>query len=468
MTLKLWGTFLGWFIGYQIVKGQLSIGELVSLTMYLGQLNEPIKAMAGMYEGLLQTAISAQRLDDIFNEPMDAYENQRAEASKPITQGVIEFKEVSFGYQSAALIINQLNLTVPSRSSLAIVGPSGSGKSTLINLILRYYPVTGGSISIDGAAIEDYPLNDLRRQIGFVSQDIMLFPGSVADNLTYGLDRTLSEDELKEACRQASFLDVVENLSDGLSTRLGGSGTQLSGGQRQRLAIARALLRQPKILIFDEATSALDSESEFRIQETIDHIMKQVTTILIAHRLSTIKKAHSIVVLEQGRLVEQGRFEDLLAKKGAFFRFYNFQFGGYQVFVQKLDLELERAKRFEQTFSVLYVRLANDARLRQQFPAEKYLFITEEVSLFIQKTIRKIDYAVQISGNAFAIVFPNTSHENSKLGAVRIKNFFAASEIGNHLPDHPLEVGLASFPEHPVVSGEDLIVYARQTLEVSP
>lgn len=466
VTLKVWGAFLGWFIGYQIIHGRLSIGELVSLTLYLGQLNDPIKTLAGLYENMMDTAVSAQRLDDILLEAPEE-DSRQALADQAITKGQLDFENVRFGYQPDSIILDRVSLSIPAHSSLAIVGPSGSGKSTFINLIMRYYPALGGHITLDGKPIESYPLQSLRNQIGFVSQEIMLFPGTVEENLVYGLAQTPARQTLLEACRQASFLDVVEQLPQKLDTILGPGGIQLSGGQRQRLAIARALLRQPRILIFDEATSALDSESEFRIQETMDLLMKQVTTILIAHRLSTIKKANRIVVLDKGQIVEAGTFEELLSKKGAFFRFYNFQFGGYQVFIQKLDLELERAKRYEQSFSVLFARLANEERLRETFPGDGYTYITEEIGLFIQKTIRKIDYAVQIAGNQFAMVFPNTDHAHTLLGVERIKLAYQVSELGQRLQEFPLEFGIASFPDLPVVTGEDLIVLARKMLEVS-
>ncbi len=236
----------------------------------------------------------------------------------------IEFKEVSFAYSPGNQVLNNVSISIKRGETVAIVGASGAGKSTLADLILRLHDATSGSITIDGIDIKGYDVFTLRRGIGFVSQDVFLFNGNVSENIGYGYDGAKQSD-IMNAARIAHAHDFIERLPEGYNTILGDRGVKLSGGQRQRLALARAVLQNPSILILDEATSALDSESEQMIQESLDKIREEHTIIAIAHRLSTIENADKIVVLENGSVVEEGKHENLIKKGKYYAKYYNLQ-----------------------------------------------------------------------------------------------------------------------------------------------
>jgi subfamily B ATP-binding cassette protein MsbA len=243
-------------------------------------------------------------------------------------KGEIEFKNVSFQYESSERpVLHQVSFHVPKGSITALVGRSGSGKTTLAGLIPRFYEYSDGHILLDGHELADYHLNDLRQQISLVSQDVVLFNDTVAGNIAYGGLSGASREEIIKAAESAHAMEFILNLPDGLDTIVGENGTLLSGGQRQRIAIARALLKDAPVLILDEATSALDSASERVIQEALDEVMKHRTTIVIAHRLSTIENADQVVVLDEGRVLEQGTHQGLLDQGGAYARLYHIQFG---------------------------------------------------------------------------------------------------------------------------------------------
>jgi subfamily B ATP-binding cassette protein MsbA len=243
-------------------------------------------------------------------------------------RGEIEFRNVSFRYASSAKpILQDISFSVPVGSITALVGHSGSGKTTLAGLLPRFYGYSEGHILLDGNELADYRLQDLRRQIALVSQDVVLFNDTIAANIAYGALADASREAILEAARAAHALEFIEQLPAGLDTLVGENGMRLSGGQRQRLAIARALLKDAPVLILDEATSALDSESERAIQEALQEVMKHRTTLVIAHRLSTIENADQVIVLEQGRVVESGTHEELLNRGEAYARLYHTQFG---------------------------------------------------------------------------------------------------------------------------------------------
>ncbi len=249
--------------------------------------------------------------------------------------GAIEYRGVCFSYPDVELdengearerpVIDDLNLTVRPGQTLALVGPSGGGKSTTCSLLPRFYDVASGSITIDGQDVRDVTQSSLRRAIGLVQQDVYLFDGTIGENIAYGKPGATAE-EVAEAARRANIADFIESLPDGYDTEVGERGTRLSGGQKQRIAIARVFLKNPPILIFDEATSALDNESERVVQESLSELARGRTTIVIAHRLSTIKGADEIATVEDGRVVERGTHEELLAAGGTYARYYRMQF----------------------------------------------------------------------------------------------------------------------------------------------
>lgn len=301
----------GWYGWTQILQGNLSLGSFMAFSGYVGFLYGPIENLIGILPLLETTKVHLNRFFEIYNL-RPAIQNR---LDMPVLQGVqghIEFREVSFSYEERHRILHQVNLEIPPRTMIALVGRSGSGKSTLAKLIPRFYDPDEGQVRIDGEDIQKFQLNSLRRQVGFSMQGSPLFQGSILENLTFGRDIPLQD--VEDAARSAYIHDFVNTLGDGYDTLVGEQGTKLSEGQKQRIALARVLLLDSSILILDEPTAALDLESEFYIQEALGRVRENRTVVIIAHRLSTIQNADEIVVLEDGRISERGTHGDLLHK----------------------------------------------------------------------------------------------------------------------------------------------------------
>lgn len=314
-----------WYGVYQILEGRLTVGALTQFLLYLGMFYSPLQRLSDL-SVVLSNALAA--IDRIF----EYFDTQPHVAERPTAtrlaecEGRIEFDHVSFDYDADAPTLKAIELTILPGQSVAFVGPSGAGKSTLASLVPRFYDPTAGSVRLDGHDLRDLTLDSLRAHIGIVNQETVLFSGTVLENLLVAAPNATQE-EILAALEAANALEFVQNLPDGLATEVGERGAVLSGGQKQRLAIARAFLKNPKILILDEATSALDSRSERRIQAATARLLKNRTSIVIAHRLSTVLRADQIVVLDGGRIVETGRHADLLARGGLYTQLYHEQFG---------------------------------------------------------------------------------------------------------------------------------------------
>ncbi len=313
-----------WYGVLMINSNELSIGELFTFILYSVFIGASIGGMADIYAKLQKAIGATEHLMDILEE-----ENEEIHStfSANAVNGHIKFHNLSFAYPSRpeVQVLNNLNFEVQQGHNIALVGPSGAGKTTLASILFGFYKIEDGQISIDGKNIEEYDLHFLRKQIAIVPQDIILFGGSIKENIAYGKSDA-SEQEIEEAAKKANALNFINDFPEKMETLVGERGIQLSGGQRQRIAIARALLKNPSILILDEATSALDSESEKLVQEAMDVLMKGRTSIVIAHRLSTIKNADCILVLENGQIIEQGTHQELQKNEGLYKQLSDMQF----------------------------------------------------------------------------------------------------------------------------------------------
>lgn len=314
-----------WFGGQEVLAGRLSAGALIAFLVYGVNIAASVGAYSSLYAQLQEAAGAAKRLFELLDEQPEIIDRPGA-FRLPRVSGTIRFDNVSFAYPDAHHVLHNISLEIFPGEVFAVVGPSGAGKSTLFNLIPRFYEPSSGCITIDGTDIASVTLASLRAQIGIVPQETQLFSGTIRENLRYG-NLEATEQELENAAAAANADEFIKALPDGLDTLVGERGVKLSGGQRQRIAIARALLKDPRILLLDEATSSLDSESESLVQDALDRLMRDRTSIVIAHRLSTIQHADRIAVLDAGRLVEIGTHAQLIARDQIYARLYRMQFG---------------------------------------------------------------------------------------------------------------------------------------------
>ena len=317
-------TMILWFGGNSVIDGDITAGALVAFLTYAVNISNPIKRLSRVIANIQKALAAADRVFDVLDLP-ELIQNKPNAQLLPHVKGSVSFNNVSFAYNTDEPILDDVSFSATPGQVVALVGPSGAGKSTVASLLPRFYDVTGGSIVIDGLDICDVTMESLREQVGIVPQETMLFNGSVYDNILYGrLDAT--EEEVMAASKAANAHNFISELPNGYDTQLGDRGVNISGGQRQRIAIARAILKNPQILILDEATSALDTESERVVQEALDRLMVGRTSFVIAHRLSTIKNADKILVMEKGKIVEEGNHDELMAKDGLYAHLYQIQY----------------------------------------------------------------------------------------------------------------------------------------------
>ena len=316
-------TAMMWLAAAGVVAGRLTVGDLVLVNAYLLQLSSPLFFLGMMYREVKQALTNMERLFALLERNPDVRDRPGAVALS-VGRPRLAFEAVRFGYDPRREILHGLSFEVPPGGTVAVVGPSGSGKSTLARLLYRFYDIDGGSIRIDGLDLRDVTQQSLRAAIGIVPQDTVLFNDTILYNIHYGRP-SASREEVEASARAAHIHDFIVSLPDGYATEVGERGLKLSGGEKQRVAIARALLKNPAILIFDEATSALDSQSEKAIQAELDRIQVGRTTLVIAHRLSTVMDADQILVMEEGRIVERGRHDELLAAGRQYARMWRLQ-----------------------------------------------------------------------------------------------------------------------------------------------
>lgn len=315
--------------GVLAVNGYITVGVIASFLSYTKQFSRPLNDVANVYNTLQTAVAGAERIFEVLDEKEETADNIDAkDAGNP--KGNVEFKNVNFGYRKDLLILKNVSFNVPEGSTIALVGPTGAGKTTIASLVNRFYDLNSGQILLDGTDIKNFTLESLRKCFGIVLQDTYLFSGTIAENIRYGrLEAT--ESEIKSAAAKAGADGFIEKLTDGYDTILSESGKNLSQGQRQLIAIARAVLASPSILILDEATSSVDTRTEMQIQKAMVELMKNRTCFIIAHRLSTIREADTIMVIDKGRIVESGSHESLIAEKGFYYNLCQSQYKNIQI-----------------------------------------------------------------------------------------------------------------------------------------
>ncbi len=317
--LALFGGIVGviWYGGYLVQSGEMTVGELLSFVLYTTFIGGSIAGLGDIYSQLQRSIGASERILEILSH-VDEQNNSHSSLK---LSGALEFEQVEFSYPTRAdvTVLKSISFSVSPGEKVALVGPSGSGKSTIISLLMRFYPLGTGVIRADGKDISTYGLSAFRENIGIVPQEVMLFGGTIRENIAYGNPHATPAD-IELAARQANALEFIEGFPEKFDTLVGDRGVKLSGGQRQRVAIARAILKNPSILILDEATSSLDAHSEQLVQDALEKLMKNRTTLVIAHRLSTIREADRILVVKDGRIAESGRHEELIKVENGIYR----------------------------------------------------------------------------------------------------------------------------------------------------
>ena len=313
VIFTLFGGIIGvvWYGGSLVLNNEMPFADLLTFLVYTTFIGGSVAGMGDVYSQLAQTLGASERILEILEEPSEVKANEELPLFIPV-QGRVLFNDVRFSYPARPDIevLKGISIDVPAGRKVALVGQSGAGKSTIVQLLMRYYPIAGGQITIDGRELDNFNITELRKNIAIVPQEVMLFGGTILENIQYGKPGA-TDAEVREAARKANALQFIESFPEGLQTIVGERGIKLSGGQRQRIAIARAILKDPAILILDEATSSLDAESERLVQEALDLLMQNRTTIIIAHRLATIRKVDTIYVIREGQIAESGTHDEL-------------------------------------------------------------------------------------------------------------------------------------------------------------
>lgn len=319
------------FIGGRMaIDGEITIGTYLAFANLINWLIWPIRNLGRLIAQSSTGLVSYRRVADVIDEPQEVVDQGRriptgVNGHGPKLQGALAFDQVSFAYEDGKPVLNRISFDVKAGETVALLGPTGSGKTSLVNLLPRFYNYTSGSLKLDGVELKDYAIHDLRRVIGTVEQEPFLFSRSIRENIAYGVGREVTDDEVQAAARAAAIHEVIQTFPDGYNTLVGEKGVTLSGGQKQRVAIARTLLKDPRILILDDSTSSVDTETEAQIREALNQLMAGRTTFIIAHRIQTVMQANKILILDKGRVVQQGTHRELIKQDGLYREIYNIQ-----------------------------------------------------------------------------------------------------------------------------------------------
>lgn len=419
-TIKtVWLAILGWYAGYHVITGVLTIGEVVAVSLYIAQIYGPVLNLGDVYKFAVEGMVSVRRVDEVLSRGEGREEPSGGKELNNVC-GSIEFQNLAFSYTGTDSVLNGVSLKIDKGQNIALVGPSGVGKTTLTDLLMRFYEPTSGKIFVDGENIAGLRVGCLRKHIGAVSQETTLFRGTIKENICYG-NTGASDNDVVLSAKQANAHEFIEGLPDGYDTRLEEGGLNLSGGQRQRITIARALIRNPVVLILDEATSSVDPESEAYIHNALMHLRGEKTVLSIAHRLSTIMGADEVVYLSGGRVVEKGSFKDLMDRRGAFFEFYEKEYGNFHFFMERLHREVIRSRRYKRPLSLIMLEIKNIGKVTQGIGEEMVDELYEEMTRLIHKKVRNVDFVTKYQKERFLLCFPETSFESTALAVKRLR-----------------------------------------------
>lgn len=405
LILQLWTALVTAYLAYEVIVGKLTVGEMITLGIYLPLVQQPIQDLAALWTQTRVGAVSLERFELFDTLPTERpVSSAGAEVPETVFSSPISCRSLDFSFQRFP-VLKGFEAQIPAKKLTALVGPSGIGKSTVAHLLLGLYPADAGQILFGDRDIRQIPLTQLRRQVGVLFQESPLFAGTIRDNITFGTDAA-TEEAVVQAAQLAQAADFIAELPQGYQTLLQWGGSNLSAGQRQRVALARTLLHQPKILILDEPSAALDAQSEFHLGEVLESLRSRMTILLLSHSLSSVKQADQILFLDHGRVLEQGSFEELMGQKGAFFDLYHIQMGGFQEFHRRLEIELERHRRYEQDLSLVLLKVSETE--------------SSEILKLVRHHLRVMDFCSQYLKDEIVIGLPETGEAAARFAAKRL------------------------------------------------